>query len=312
MRYAIATAVLFLSFAAASQPPSPSSGEHPGANQKQAADEASKSKGNSAAPQKPPPSLNLNDPPITSRESNNSEEKPNQTASKQWWKDPNWVIAVLTFVLAVAAIAQFAAAFLQVCVYRRQAKIMRTQTGISVRQARAYVFLSEFVVELTTADNVSFEGDSSFTDLLPAGTDKSLCVTRFAVIPSWKNEGSTPTKNMRINISFRGPDGSLPPDFPYKYGGDSQPFFLAPKASAFSEPLQIPAGHVNAIIANVNAGFGGVPKMFIWGRADYFDVFDKPHFVEWCFRIRFDRHDGKNLMVRFLHYGEHNRSDESA
>jgi hypothetical protein len=117
---------------------------------------------------------------------------------------------------------------------------------------------------------------------------------------------------MRINISFRGPDGSLPPDFPYKYGGDSQPFFLAPKASAFSEPLQIPAGHVNAIIANVNAGFGGVPKMFIWGRADYFDVFDKPHFVEWCFRIRFDRHDGKNLMVRFLHYGEHNRSDESA
>lgn len=50
--------------------------------------------------------------------------------------------------------------------------------------------------------------------------------------------------------------------------------------------------------------------ILIWGRADYEDVFDKPHFVEWCYELRFDMYDGKRLSATFIQIGNHNRTDE--
>jgi hypothetical protein len=216
-----------------------------------------------------------------------------------------WVVLGIIFNGGLLVVA-----VLQWLTYKRQATLMGYQTKINERQTRAYVFLADFVVELTTANNADYEGNESFTALLPKGTDKGLYVTRFAVLPNWKNEGFTPVKNMTVNVNWRKPGGSLAENFSYNYADEPQSFFLAPKASAISEAIEIPAIHANEIINNGMPRFGETPIMFIWGRADYFDVFDAPHFVEWCFRIRFDRHDGRTLMVRFIHHGKHNRSDE--
>jgi hypothetical protein len=55
---------------------------------------------------------------------------------------------------------------------------------------------------------------------------------------------------------------------------------------------------------------GDEPLILIWGRADYDDVFGKHHFVEWCYRLRFERHKGERMSAGFIQWGEHNRSDE--
>ncbi len=55
---------------------------------------------------------------------------------------------------------------------------------------------------------------------------------------------------------------------------------------------------------------GVEPLIFIWGRADYEDIFKRKHFAEWCRRLRFDRHDGKTLHASFIQWGEYNRTDE--
>jgi hypothetical protein len=64
---------------------------------------------------------------------------------------------------------------------------------------RAFVFLDGFEVELHTADktdtNVSF---------LPEKykSNPGLWMTRFAILPRWKNSGSTPTKNMTVQVNW--------------------------------------------------------------------------------------------------------------
>ena len=52
--------------------------------------------------------------------------------------------------------------------------------------------------------------------------------------------------------------------------------------------------------------------MFVWGRADYEDVYGTPHFVQWCYNVRFERHTVEKLRAHFIQWGEYNRSDESA
>jgi hypothetical protein len=55
---------------------------------------------------------------------------------------------------------------------------------------------------------------------------------------------------------------------------------------------------------------GEEPACWIWGRADYEDIFGEPHFVEWCYQPRFDAHDGKTLRVTFIQWVEYNRTDD--
>jgi hypothetical protein len=50
--------------------------------------------------------------------------------------------------------------------------------------------------------------------------------------------------------------------------------------------------------------------LFVWGRADYEDVFGKKHFTQWCYQFRPERHDGKNLRVSLIQWGPYNGTDE--
>ena len=102
---------------------------------------------------------------------------------------------------------------------------------------------------------------------------------------------------MRIRVDWKGPPGRIPLD--YVYRGPPEPFFLAPKAVEQSTFIGMVSVWENYLV--------GDPWVFIWGRADYKDIFKRPPFVEWCYHVRFDRHDGKNLRVSFIQCGEHNR-----
>jgi hypothetical protein len=102
----------------------------------------------------------------------------------------------------------------------------------------------------------------------------------------------------------------LPLDFSYPYTEPPEPLFLGPKAIEKSSVFEMTGARA---LIHGGAGQGGDglgPRMFVWGRADYQDMFGGRHFIQWCYLIRFERHDGKNLRAHFIQWGDYNRSDE--
>jgi hypothetical protein len=175
---------------------------------------------------------------------------------------------------------------------------------------RAFVFLDGFDVELTTA------ADSKSVNLakLPPhfADDPDLFITRFAVLPRWKNSGNTPTKKMTIQANAGAARFGLDPNRPfepiYDYGRERLAFALGPGATETSNELELPGA--GEIISHSFSPVGDPPLYLIWGRAEYADVFGNQHFVEWCYRLRFERHDGKALRAHFIQWGNYNRTED--
>jgi hypothetical protein len=87
------------------------------------------------------------------------------------------------------------------------------------------------------------------------------------------------------------------------------PFFLGPQAVEASDVIEM-----TGTMALVNWQWNPVspsPRMFIWGRADYRDVFGQPHFTEWCYQLRLSRPvRSERIRAQFIQWGEYNRTDE--
>jgi hypothetical protein len=165
---------------------------------------------------------------------------------------------------------------------------------------RAFVFLDGFDFELTPADNRVADAD------LPPWYrgHKHLFMTYFALRPRWKNAGETQTRKMFVQVDWRGPPGPIPPI--YEYRKPPEPMFLAPKAVEGTPFFEAPTART--LVDYGLRPLGVPPCVFIWGRADYKDVFGKPHFIEWCHKLRLEAHDGK-LRASTFQWGDYNRSD---
>jgi hypothetical protein len=173
---------------------------------------------------------------------------------------------------------------------------------------RAFVFIDGFDFELTTRADIKgtvhplYEGEPQWHQDHPG-----LVISRFALRPRWKNGGNTPTKNMKIQVDWRHPSGSIPPP-EYSYRTSPEHFFLAPKAVELTETIELPqaAGIVNWSMSQM----GVEPLILVWGRADYEDVFSRKHFVEWCYRLRLSRTGGERMRASMIQWGEYNRTDD--
>jgi hypothetical protein len=172
---------------------------------------------------------------------------------------------------------------------------------------RAFVHIDGFDFEISTKATGKqppefFEGEPEWHRSQP-----ELVITRFALQPRWKNSGTTPTKNMTIQVDWRGPEHVPPSE--YGYRNDRAPFFLAPMAVEPSEVIEVPTA--SAIVNWSWFPIHPPPLILIWGRADYEDVFGGTHFVEWCYRLRLSRPvHGKTMSAGTTQWGEYNRSDE--
>lgn len=173
---------------------------------------------------------------------------------------------------------------------------------------RAFVFLDGFNVELTTAKDAN-----TSTDYLPEEykSRPEFYITRFAVQPRWKNSGNTPVRNMSIRVNWlgpRGPEEVIFPDYEFRDGSTTR-IFLGPNAIEPSEFIEIPS-----VQELVNWGLNPTrvePKVFVWGRADYADIFGRNHFVQWCYCIRLEDHKGEGrIRAGFIQWGDYNSSDE--
>jgi hypothetical protein len=63
-----------------------------------------------------------------------------------------------------------------------------------------------------------------------------------------------------------------------------RPYSLGPKATEWSEPIEIPASVATDALK-------GKQIIFIWGRATYNGIFDDTpeHFTQWCYKLVFPR-----------------------
>jgi hypothetical protein len=225
----------------------------------------------------------------------------NQTQNidwNNWTRDP---VAVFTGVLTSFNGLLFLSTVGLWLANRRSAKIAeRALTELE----RAFVFIDGFSPEITTAVDL----DTPLAELPERyRSNPHLYMHRFAVVPRWKNGGNTPTRHMTIRVNWRGPPGPIPPD--YVYGNSAEPFFLAPRAVESSTLIEMPGAAI--LIDWALRPIGVEPLVFIWGRGDYEDAFRRKHFIEWCYRLRFESYDGQNLRAHFIQWGDYNRTDDS-
>jgi hypothetical protein len=206
------------------------------------------------------------------------------------------VVAFFTFVLALYTAR----------LWKSTEKLWKAGEKALEITERAFVYIDGFNYELTTAAD-SLVKTENMPERYRMAERRSLYITRFACQPRWKNSGTTPTRNMKIRTHWRGPIGPVPPEYVYPNGPSA--FFIGPNSTEYSEVIDL-SGAPQAL---VDYGFfnpGGIePLIFIWGRADYEDSFGHPHFVEWCYRLRLERHDGKNMRAQFIQWGDYNRTD---
>jgi hypothetical protein len=119
--------------------------------------------------------------------------------------------------------------------------------------------------------------------------------------PKWTNGGNTPTKTMSVKVNFTHWPGDLPLHVASQYGGQAATLFLGPKATELSAPIDIPGELATRVME-------GGERLFVWGRADYRDIFDEtpPRHTQWCYEIKILKGANNTAQVRQIMFGEAN------
>lgn len=112
-------------------------------------------------------------------------------------------------------------------------------------------------------------------DTTIAGPSRHIVGWQFT--PLWENTGQTPTKGLQIITGIH--SGPLPPNFKFENNKPSLSF-LAPKGITHGESYHIGIPEMLEIAANRRV-------IYIWGRADYNDVFPgtRRHHTIFCHKI---------------------------
>jgi hypothetical protein len=211
-------------------------------------------------------------------------------------------IAVFTVVLA--------------CVSRRQTKLIEKQIDLARKEftttSRAFIFIDGFDTILHTRD--IGEGPGKVDLASGQKLDNFLFPGYFSVQPRWKNSGTTETQDMKISVCHKFFDGDPEPDFIFGYKESPGPFFVGANAVQLSKKIEVATDSVLQVVMLANGtplkGASSNPLLLVWGRADYWDIFDKGHSMEWCYKIGVAAPERK-LIATFTQYGEYNRAYEN-
>jgi hypothetical protein len=126
------------------------------------------------------------------------------------------------------------------------------------------------------------------------------------ISPSWDNNGTTPTRGLRVSTSWKAWHGDLPADFAYSYTRPPDRLFLGPMGKSDVGSVLIP-------MRDIQAALEERVHVYFWGRATYEDIFEgsQPHFIEFCYQLDV-KGAPPNITIGFSHYGTHNRTDEDS
>jgi hypothetical protein len=252
-----------------------------------------------------------------------SPEKKDDGTPHNWWFKPDALTAWFTGALVFIGFVTGGVLICQSILLRRQVNLAREEFNTT---SRAFVFIDGFNTLLFTEEDV--RGPAEDVELADADRStpklpRNLVPTFFSIQPRWKNAGSTPTKNLTTKVNWRPLELKDIGPLEFTYKDQDERHFLGPKSIETSTSIEIPTVYPTNLIRFMcampqidrvgSAEYANFyPWIIVWGRADYLDIFDKPHFTEWCYRIEFACPDGKKLSTRFTQWGEHNRTDHDA
>lgn len=153
------------------------------------------------------------------------------------------------------------------------------------RYRRKSADASAYQVELSRQAIVSIERPFVVLKTIewkPFGTKEPNEITYWKFIPHWENCGNTPTKRMTNYINRGYYPATMEDRLDFSDAGDGLPgrAMIGPKGIMHGNHRDIPVD----LLARAKAGQGSV---FIWGWADYDDVFESTprHRTEFCFQI---------------------------
>lgn len=200
-----------------------------------------------------------------------------------WWARAQAVIGVVGFVGVLASLYFTGWAAVTAS---RQVRLSRQSV---IDTDRAFVYVSEGLMGC----------------VVDAKTHK---VQAWKTGVRWKNSGTTPTRNLRLFIALAIREDELPAefDFPPKPVADVN-LMIAPGGTIDSDELGISLEDVDAIVA-------GLKHLYVWGWAEYDDVFEATprHRTEFCFRwsIGGNVRSTDRFSSRYNIYSRHNGADE--
>lgn len=216
---------------------------------------------------------------------NTDTQNEEKNASRPWWKDPNWVIVIFTGVLAAAAI-------FQVQVYKSQSRIMREGLAETKRAADA----AEKAAEATRASVEIMDKTAAkqlraylYAGLATAEVQDPIKQTTFSAKIALTNAGQTPAKKLRVKALADIFQNPLPAghDFKTPYGiGDT--YELGPKQVTYI-PAVVPRVQIAGEITNIKNSNG--KALYLWGTAEYEDVFGEPHVTNFGVMITWNLKD---------------------
>lgn len=295
LRIFVFSLVFLCGIAYASEPPSPAPSKTGTKPQSQTTTSNNNSATSNNVPQSSLGIIEISPSSVLQIESSEKEEQRHGYSSAEWW---------LVYVTAGLAAITLGLAIFTACLWLATRRLQLDAKKNNEQQARAFVFLDGFNVELTVAT----DGNILLEHLPENYRDRpELYITRFAIQPKWKNSGNTPTKKMTVCIDWRVTEGPIAPQ--YTYRNTPEPFFIAPQAVEPSTFIEIPPGVAHKHINYEMNPRGEHPMLFVWGRADYEDIFGQRHFAEWCYKVRFEDHRGKGLRAGFIQWGDYNHTD---
>jgi hypothetical protein len=149
-----------------------------------------------------------------------------------------------------------------------QREVMRSQLNSMILNERAYVFVKTL-------------------EIGPVGDGVSIA-------PQWGNSGTTPTKDMLNWVSWKKFKGTIPADYGFPDLGDDgkpmtspvkgTPLFVGPGATIYGQGFYIPRSMVEEVAR-------GDSQYFVWGWAEYNDVFEgtRRHRTKFCNEVKFDQ-----------------------
>ena len=168
-------------------------------------------------------------------------------------------LTIATWVIAGAGILAFDAALLQWSSLKRTDET--TREALTAAQ-RAFVFVKD----------ISYGKLPNYLADTPTGI-------RFIV--AWENSGTTPTKSLITHVSWAVFTPEIPANFDFPdYGAPNSRALIGPKSIMNMAAVDIPVDVFQAVQA-------GTHRMYIWGWADYDDIFQNTerHRTEFCTEI---------------------------